>query len=77
MEKNKKKISLTEIGILIVVIVSVLLILVHIADNLKDEINLQSHINTTSIVVQTSHQFVNKIPDGILLRVFPGYSNGM
>ena len=58
MEKNNKKISLTEIILLIVVLVSVILILIDMTMNLKDEINLQSQNNIGDVVLLTATKFI-------------------
>ena len=63
MEKNNKKISLNEIIILIIVLVSVALILVDMAVNVHNEINLQSQSNVGALVLPTAALFINPIPD--------------
>ena len=62
MEKNNKKTSLTEIIILIIVLVSVALILVDMAVNVHNEINLQSQSNTGGLVLSAA-EFSDPISD--------------
>jgi hypothetical protein len=63
MEKNNKKTSLTEIIILIIVLVSVTLILVDMAVNVHNEINLQSQGNAGDLVLSAAAEFADPIPD--------------
>jgi hypothetical protein len=63
MEKNYKKTSLTEIILLIIVLVSVALILVDIAVNVHNEIDLQSQSNAGNLVLPAAAEFADPIPD--------------
>jgi hypothetical protein len=71
MEKNNKKISLTEIILLIFVLVSVTLILIDMIINLRKEINIQSQNNTSSIVMPTTLQLANSDQDWMLPMDLP------
>jgi hypothetical protein len=62
MEKNNKKISLTEIIVFIIVLVSVVLILIDMTNNVKHEIDLESQTNAgDNLPIAT--QYVDLIPD--------------
>jgi flagellar basal body-associated protein FliL len=68
MEKNNKKISLTEIIVFIVVLVSVVLILIDMTINVKHEIDLESQTNAAdNLPIAT--QYVDPIPYWMSLLV--------
>ena len=63
MEKNNKKISVTEIILLIIVLVSVVLILVDITINVQNEIYQGSQSNAGDLVLPAAAEFADPIPD--------------
>ena len=63
MEKNNKKISVTEIILLIIVLVSVVLILVDIIINVQNEIYQGLQSNAGDLVLPAAAEFADPIPD--------------
>jgi hypothetical protein len=59
MEKNNKKISLSEIIVFVIVLVSVVLILVDMALNVQNEIDLQSQNNVGALILPMLAPFIS------------------
>jgi hypothetical protein len=59
MEKNNKKISLSEIIIVIIVFVSVVLILVDMALNVQNEIDLQAQNTVGALILPMWALFIS------------------